>query len=64
VAPPEIIKERVPAVLLRPCPPAWHGTIRTTGDFVERGDTNEAALKVCSAQVEGTRKWDAEQTRP
>lgn len=43
----------MPAPLKRPCPGAWHkaGGPETVADFVERGDVNEAALAVCSAQV-------------
>jgi hypothetical protein len=58
VAPPQIIKEKVPAALLRPCPKPWAGAIRTTGDFVTRGDRNEASLRACAAQVDGIRAWD------
>jgi hypothetical protein len=36
----------------------WQGTIRTTGDFVARGDQDAAALRVCRAQVAGIRKWN------
>jgi hypothetical protein len=64
VAPPEIIKEKVPASLIADPPAGWRGTIRTTGDFVERGDRNEAALRVCRAQIDGIRKWNAGQTLP
>ena len=29
-----------------------------TGDFVTRGDRNEASLRACAAQVDGIRAWD------
>jgi hypothetical protein len=54
----------VPAALLNPVPPGWRGTIRTTGDFVARGDQDEAALRVCRAQVDGIRKWNDTLGRP
>jgi hypothetical protein len=58
VAPPEIIKEKVPAALVADPPAGWHGTIRTTADWIDRGDRNAAALRVCRAQVTGIRQWN------
>ncbi|RWF64947.1 MAG: hypothetical protein EOS47_12680 [Mesorhizobium sp.] len=56
------VKEKVPADLIAPVPPAWRkaGGPAKTEDFVVRGDVNESALKVCTAQVDGTRKWNGE----
>ncbi|TIP46127.1 MAG: hypothetical protein E5X77_17560 [Mesorhizobium sp.] len=56
------VKEKVPAELIAPVPPAWRkaGGPAKTEDFVARGDVNESALKVCTAQVDGTRKWNGE----
>ncbi|MEI9402290.1 hypothetical protein O7A05_08950 [Mesorhizobium sp. Cs1330R2N1] len=52
----------MPADLIAPVPPAWRkaGGPAKTEDFVARGDVNESALKVCTAQVDGTRKWNGE----
>ena len=55
-----VVKEKVPAALIKPCPPAYRKPITTTGGFVEQGDHNAAALATCSAQVDGIRAWDKE----
>lgn len=64
VVKPSVTQAKVPAALLRPCPKRWRkaGGPATVQDFVQRGDTNEAALGVCSAQVDAIRKWDAAPT--
>lgn len=54
----EIVREPIPTALIRPCPEAWNKPVKITGDFVQRGDVNEAALRKCAAQVEAIRKWD------
>jgi len=56
----EVVRENVPDALVRPCPPRWRkaGGPVATGDFVERGDHNEAALAACAAQVDSIRKWN------
>lgn len=56
-----VVKERVPAALLKPCPAPYHKPIERTGHFIERGDHNEDALATCSAQVDGIRVWDQQQ---
>ena len=56
-----MVKEKVPAALIKPCPPPYRKPIETTGGFIERGDQNEAALATCSAQVDGIRAWDQRQ---
>lgn len=56
----EVVKDRVPGALLKPCPKEYSKEIQVTGDFVARGDTNAAGLKTCSAQVDSIRKWDAQ----
>ena len=56
-----VVKERIPAALIKPCPPPYRKPIETTGGFIERGDQNEAALATCSAQVDGIRAWDQQQ---
>jgi len=48
----------VPAALLAPVPAPWRGNIRTTGDFVQRGDQDAAALRVCTAQIDAIRTWN------
>ncbi|RWG80960.1 MAG: hypothetical protein EOQ69_19450 [Mesorhizobium sp.] len=54
------VERHVPDALKRPAPPAWSkpGGPLTTNDFVERGDVNEAGLKVCSAQIRKLGEWD------
>lgn len=54
-----VVKEKVPAALIKPCPPAYRKPITMTGDC-RRGDHNAAALATCSAQVDGIRAWDKE----
>lgn len=54
----EIVRDRVPAALLKACPTAYSKPIKVTGDFVARGDVNEAALRKCAAQVAAIKKWD------
>jgi hypothetical protein len=54
------VERRIPATLKRPCPPIWSkpGGPEVTGDFVERGDVNEAGLLVCSARMNKIIEWD------
>lgn len=56
----EVIQKKIPPALLAPCPPAWSkaGGPATTGDFVERGDVNEAGIKCRDAALAGIRKWN------
>lgn len=54
----QIVRDKVPAALLKACPSAFNKPIRITGDFIKRGDVNEAALKKCAAQVAAIKKWD------
>lgn len=54
------IKLEIPAALLAPtCPKVWvkDGGPATTGDFVKRGDVNEAGVKCREAKLAGIRKW-------
>lgn len=53
----EIVRDKLPDALLAPVPPAWSKPVKTTGDFIERGDQDAAALRVCRAQVDAIRKW-------
>lgn len=55
---PVVIRERVPAALLRPCPPKSRMLLATTGDLVNRLTYTEGALATCSAQVDGIRRWN------
>lgn len=52
-----VIREQVPAVLVRPCPPRQRKPLVTTADIVNRLTYTEAALATCSAQVDGVRAW-------
>lgn len=58
VSKPEVIRERVPAALLRPCPGKSRKPIVTTGDIVNRLTYTEGALATCAAQVAKIRKWN------
>lgn len=51
---------RVPAALIKPCPPKSRKPLVTTGDVVDRLLYTEGALDVCAAQVRGIAKWDAD----
>lgn len=54
-----IVKERVPAPLVKACPKKQRKPLKTTNDVVNRLIYTEGALAVCAAQIEGVRKWDA-----
>ena len=54
----DLIRDRIPASLLQLCPAPYRKAIKVTGDFIERGDHNEAALKKCAAQVAAIKKWN------
>lgn len=58
VSAPEVIRDKVPAALVRPCPRKQRGQLVTTGDIVDRLTYTEGALATCSAQVDGVRKWN------
>ncbi|TIW11306.1 MAG: hypothetical protein E5V66_14170 [Mesorhizobium sp.] len=49
---PDALKRKPPAVWSKP------GGPQVTGDFIERGDVNEAGLRVCTAQVGKIIDWD------
>lgn len=61
-------KDRVPASLIAPVSPPWRkqgapanaraGGAETVDDLFTRGDANESRLLVCTAQVDGVRKWN------
>ena len=59
VVKPQVIRQKVPAALLRPCPRKQRGPIETTGDVIDRLTWTESALATCAAQVDGIRKWNA-----
>lgn len=54
---PELVKVQVPAALMVPCPAPDKRQWRTTRDIVATADADAAALRTCSAQVEGVRAW-------
>lgn len=56
-----IIRDEVPAALLRPCPPRQRKPLVTTADIVNRLTYTEGGLAICSAQVDGIRKWSEAQ---
>lgn len=58
VAAPEVIREAVPAALIKACPPKQRGPLKTTGDVVNRLTYTEGALATCTAQVDGVRAWN------
>lgn len=51
----------MPEALVVPCPRPDARQWRTTRDIIASVDANEAALKTCSAQVDGVRAWDQAQ---
>lgn len=53
----EFVRAAVPPALITPCDREWRKAVRVTGDFIVRGDHNEAALKNCAAKIEGVRRW-------
>ncbi len=55
---PEIVREKVPAALVRKCPAKQRGPLKATADIVNRLTYTESALDVCAAQVDGTRAWN------
>lgn len=59
VVAPKVVKPTVPAALLTPCPKADRRPWHTTRDIIGTAAANEAALNVCSAQVDGIRQWNA-----
>lgn len=56
-----IIRDEVPAALLRPCPPKQRKPLVTTADIVNRLTYTEGALATCTAQVDGIREWSEAQ---
>lgn len=54
----QIVRDRIPAALLKACPKKFNKPVRITEDFIKRGDVNEAALRKCAAQIAAIRKWD------
>ncbi|RUV20371.1 MAG: hypothetical protein E5X38_07470 [Mesorhizobium sp.] len=54
------VERHIPDPLKRPPPSAWSkpGGPAVTADFIERGDVNEAGLRVCTAQVNKIIEWD------
>ncbi len=54
----QVVRETVPAALLRPCPPKQRGKLTATSDIVNRLTYTEGALATCTAQVDGVRAWN------
>jgi len=54
---PEMVKAQLPEALIVPCPPPDKRQWRTTRDIIATADAEAAALKTCSAQVDGIRAW-------
>jgi hypothetical protein len=57
VVAPRTVKVLPPAALTVPCPAPDRRPWRTTRDVIGTASANEAALKTCSAQVDGIRTW-------
>ena len=55
---PEVVREAVPAALVRPCPTRQRGPLKATADIVNRLTYTEGALATCAAQVDGVRAWN------
>lgn len=58
-----VIRETVPAALVKPCPKKSRKPLATTGDIVNRLTYTEGALATCAAQVDGVRAWNAGQVK-
>lgn len=58
VSAPEVVREKVPAALVRPCPPKQRGSLKANADIVNRLTYTEGALATCAAQVDGVRAWN------
>jgi hypothetical protein len=56
---PEVVPVLPPVALVAACPSGYRA-VSTTGDIVKRLTATENALAVCSARVEGLRRWRAE----
>jgi hypothetical protein len=56
----KIVERHIPSTLKRPCPPIWSkpGGPEVTGDLIDRGDVNEAGLRICSARMNKIIAWD------
>ncbi len=54
---PEVVEAQVPGALIVPCPLPDKRQWRTTRDVIATADADAAALKTCSAQVDGVRAW-------
>lgn len=54
------VERHIPASLKRQPPPIWSkpGGPQVTGDLLDRGDVNEAGLRVCTAQIKKINQWD------
>jgi len=54
------VERHIPASLKRPCPKVWAkaGGPAVVADLIDRGDVNEAGLRVCAAQVRKIIEWD------
>lgn len=59
VVSPRTVKISPPAALTEPCPKPDRRPWHTTRDIVGTAAANEAALKQCSAQIDGIREWFA-----
>ena len=57
VVAPQVVVARPPDALTAPCPKPDRRPWHTTRDVVGSATANEAALKQCSAQVDGIREW-------
>lgn len=58
VVKPTVLKAKVPAALIAPCPKPDRRKWKTTRDIVNTANANGAALATCAAQVDGVRKWN------
>jgi hypothetical protein len=50
----------IPSTLKRPCPDIWRkaGGPEVVGDLIDRGDVNEAGLRICAARMNKIIAWD------
>lgn len=54
------VERHIPSTLKRPCPPIWKkaGGPEVVGDLIDRGDVNEAGLRICAARMNKIIVWD------
>jgi len=63
VTAPTVVVVTPSEALLAPCPNPYRAS-KTTGDMADQLTLTREALKICSAQVDGIRRWRDENRSP